>query len=229
MTLAVPAEWRARTVLGRVLANTEATATFRWTSGAPYTRIRNNGDGYTVGASPLEFSNIEPINASNLPWTKTVDVRVTRGFTLGRVRGRVFAESQNLFNWTNLLNLFIETGETTNPQYRARFVDEQVANLENQAANAGWLRTDGSGANYIDFTAGCCADWRGRNTQGSAASGPVDCVLLTRAEARFGNGDGVYTRAEYSSAFGAWYDLAQAPYQFYGPGRRIRLGVAIAF
>jgi hypothetical protein len=57
----------------------------------------------------------------------------------------------------------------------------------------------------------------------------VDCVLLQRAERRFGNGDGRYTAAEYNAAFGAWYDLAHAPYHFYGPGRRIRLGVEIAF
>lgn len=173
--------------------------------------------------------NLEPISSSTLPWTKTIDLRITRGFALGRMSGRVFGESQNLFNWGNVLDLFIETGETTNTQHRDRFVSEQVANLESQAGATGWIRTDATGTPFVDFTAGSCDQWQGRNTPGSAASGPVDCVLLMRAEGRYGNGDGLYTRAEYTAAFGAWYDLAYAPYRFYGPGRRIRLGVELSF
>jgi hypothetical protein len=57
----------------------------------------------------------------------------------------------------------------------------------------------------------------------------VDCVLLQRAEARFGNGDGVYTASEYSAAFNAWYNLQQAPDRFYGAGRRLRVGAEISF
>ena len=40
---------------------------------------------------------------------------------------------------------------------------------------------------------------------------PTDCVLLECAARRFGNGDGVCTQAEYQKAFGAWYDLLNAP------------------
>jgi hypothetical protein len=50
-----------------------------------------------------------------------------------------------------------------------------------------------------------------------------------RAEARFGNGDRLYTADEYSDAFTAWYHLENAPSRFYGPGRRIRLGVELSF
>ena len=57
----------------------------------------------------------------------------------------------------------------------------------------------------------------------------MDCVLLERAERRFGNGDGVFTPSEYGAAFDAWYALANAPYRFYGPGRRIRVGAELSF
>jgi len=76
-----------------------------------------------------------------------------------------------------------------------------------------------------------CAGWTARNISnpGSAAGGPVDCVLLTRAEALFGNGDGLYTRSEYTAAFNAWYNLQNAPDRFYGAGRRIRVGAELSF
>jgi hypothetical protein len=57
----------------------------------------------------------------------------------------------------------------------------------------------------------------------------VDCVLLQRAEARYGNGDGVFTQGEYDAAFSAWYNLQNAPSRFYGAGRRLRLGAELSF
>jgi hypothetical protein len=163
-----------------------------------------------------------------MPWFRNVDLRVTKSVTLRGVDATLFMESQNLLNFKNVINLFLETGDVVNAQHRDRYVDEQVANLETQANAAGYLFTDAGGNNYIDFSGGC-EDWGGRNTAGSAASGPVDCVLLTRAEARFGNGDGQYTASEYTNAFAAWYNLENAPSRFYGPGRRIRLGVELSF
>ncbi len=81
----------------------------------------------------------------------------------------------------------------------------------------------------VDFNAlGGCQNWKGRNN-GNFSSGPVDCVLLERAEARYGNGDGVFTRSEYDAAFNSWYNLSNAPSEFYGTGRRIRLGAELTF
>jgi hypothetical protein len=54
-------------------------------------------------------------------------------------------------------------------------------------------------------------------------------VLLERAEARYGNGDGKFTPAEYNAAFSAWYNLANAPSIFYDTGRRIRIGAQFNF
>jgi hypothetical protein len=226
--LTFPDAWRDGTLLGRLLENVGAFATFRFASGLPYTRIRNSGEGVEQGQSPLEFTNIEPINSSTMPWFKNLDLRLTKSLRVRGMDATLFAESTNLFNFRNVLNLFLETGDVVNAQHRDRYVDEQVASLESQAGDVEYLHTDASGANYIDFTGGC-ADWQGRNTPGSAASGPVDCVLLTRAEARFGNGDGIYTAAEYTAAFDAYYDLENAPSRFYGPGRRVRIGVELSF
>jgi hypothetical protein len=160
---------------------------------------------------------------------KTIDIRLTRSFPLGRLGGAVFLESTNLLNWTNLTDIFTETQDVKNDSYRAHWLDDQVAQLETEAAQSGLRVTvPGTGETAIDLRSpGVCAGWSARASNG--AGGPADCVLLQRAERRFGNADGLFTRTEYSASFGAWYDLANAPYRFYGPGRRVRLGVELSF
>jgi hypothetical protein len=164
-----------------------------------------------------------------------VDLRVTKSLHVGSLDWTLFAESKNLFNFRNVLNLFIETGDVVNAEHRDKFVKEQVAQLETEAADpdnqGGILTTDPvSGELAVDLRpAGICELWSGRNTPRSAAGGPVDCVLLQRAEARFGDGDGLFTQTEYTAAFNAWYNLANAPDRFYGAGRRLRVGAEISF
>jgi hypothetical protein len=227
MTLQFPTDWRRGTTLGTVLRDVGLAATFRFASGLPYTRIRNSGEGVAQGEAPLEFTNIEPINASTMPWFKNVDLRVTKGFRAGSMDWTLFGEAKNLFNWQNVLNLFLETGDVVNAQHRAKYVDEQMAQLETEA-EANHLLKQVGGENAVDLSSpGVCTSWSSRT--GSGAGGPVDCVLLQRAEARFGNGDGVYTATEYRSAYDAWYNLQQAPDRFYGAGRRIRVGAELAF
>jgi hypothetical protein len=229
LQLQFPTDWRRGTMLGNVLRDVGVFATFRFTSGLPYTRIRNSGEGVAQGEAPLEFTNIEPINASTMPWLKNVDLRVTKSLRVGSLDWTLFSEAKNLFNWRNVLNLFIETGDVVNAQHRAKFVDEQVAQLETEAGTNG-VRTTVGGETAVDLSSpGVCAGWSSRNTPGSAAGGPVDCVLLQRAEARFGDGNGVFTSSEYTSAFNAWYNLAHAPDRFYGAGRRLRIGAEISF
>lgn len=229
--LTLPSDWRRGTTLGTVLSNTSAFVTFRFASGLPYTRVRNQGEGVTPGGFGLEANPIEPINSSSMPWYKNVDLRVTRGFRMGQFDWTLFAEARNLFNWKNVISLFTETGDVVNEQVRKRYVDDQVQILTQEASRAGLLGTDpASGRPMVDLSQpGICASWQGRNTAGSAASGPVDCVLLTRAEARFGNGDGQFTESEYLRAFNAWYNLGNAPDRFYGVGRRIRVGAELSF
>ena len=227
MSLQFPTDWRRGTTLGSVFRDVGVFATFRFASGLPYTRIRNSGEGVAQGEAPLEFTNIEPINASSMPWFKNVDLRVTKGFRVGTLDWTLFGEARNLFNWQNVLNLFLETGDVVNGLNRSKYVDEQTAQIETEAKENHVFTTVGS-ENAVDLSSpGVCTGWSSRI--GNGAGGPVDCVLLQRAEARFGNGDGVYTASEYSSAFNAWYNLQQAPDRFYGAGRRLRVGAEISF
>ena len=100
-----------------------------------------------------------------------------------------------------------------------------------EASAVGLRTTDARGDPAVDLSApGICATWQGQSSPSAsqASSGPVDCVMLVRAEQRYGNGDGMFTKSEYTRAFSAWYNLANAPYRFYGQGRRIRVGLEIA-
>jgi Carboxypeptidase regulatory-like domain/TonB-dependent Receptor Plug Domain len=227
LALQFPTDWRRGTPLGNVLRDVGVFATFRFASGLPYTRIRNSGEGVVQGQAPLEFTNEEPINASTMPWFKNVDLRVTKSLRVGSLDWTLFGEAKNLFNFRNILNLFIETGDVVNGQHRDKFVDEQVAQIESEAAENGLLTTVGDKPAVDLSSPGVCAGWASRI--GNAAGGPVDCVLLQRAEARWGNGDGIYTQSEYSLAFNAWYDLANSRDSFYGAGRRLRIGAEITF
>ncbi|PYP18275.1 MAG: hypothetical protein DMD54_06005 [Gemmatimonadetes bacterium] len=227
MSLQFPTDWRKGTTLGSVFRDVGVFATFRFASGLPYTRIRNSGEGVAQGEAPLEFTNIEPINASSMPWFKNVDLRVTKGFRVGTLDWTLFGEARNLFNWQNVLNLFLETGDVVNGLNRSKYVDEQTAQIETEAKENHVFTTVG-GENAVDLSSpGVCTGWSSRI--GNGAGGPVDCVLLQRAEARFGNGDGVYTSSEYTAAYNAWYNLQQAPDRFYGSGRRLRVGAEISF
>jgi hypothetical protein len=228
--LTVPEQWRPGTMLGHALHGTDVFATFRFTTGGRYTRVLQEAAGYTSFGAFGFLNPIEPLNASLLPSARTVDVRVTRGVRLGARTATLFAESQNLFNWTNVFGTYTETGGSTNAAYEQRFLDEQTALLAGEANAAGLGTTDAQGNFAVDLSSpGICATWAGRSnsSQTTAASGPVDCVMLVRAEQRYGNGDGVFTKSEYTRAFSAWYNLANAPYRFYGQGRRVRVGLEV--
>ncbi|HXI35094.1 MAG TPA: TonB-dependent receptor [Gemmatimonadales bacterium] len=230
VALNVPEQWRAGTMLGHALNGTDVFATLRFTTGGRYTRVIQEGVGYTSFGAFSSSNPIEPLNASLLPSARSVDVRITRGLRLGGRTTTLFAESQNLFNWTNVLGTFTETGNATNPTYQRKFLDEQTALLAEEANAAGLGTTDAQGNFAVDLSSpGVCTTWAGRSTssQTTAASGPVDCVMLVRAEQRYGNGDGIFTKSEYTRAFSAWYNLANAPYRFYGQGRRIRVGLEV--
>ena len=225
--LQFPNDWHKGTTVGTIFRNFGAFVAFRFASGLPYTLLQPQEQGYTFSSlCGLACTLAEPINSSTLPWIKNVDLRLTKGIHLGRSDWTLFAEGRNIFNFKNVVDIFWETGDVTYDKYKQKFIDEQATLLTGQAASAGILTANKS----IDFTAlnGGCAGWQGTNS-GNFASGPVDCVLLMRAEARYGNGDGVFTPAEYDAAFTGWYNLMNAPSRFYGPGRLIRVGLELSF
>ena len=195
----------------------DVVVTARAVGGLPYTRLINDANG-TV--APFQGFGVtgraaENLNASRLPWTKTIDLRLSREFRMGRFGGSVFADARNLLGLHNTVALFAETGAKTNDDYRFQLLQAEFDALKNEAQAAGALMPDGT---TIDLQ-GTCAGW----------SAQFNCVALRRVEARFGNGDGIYTLAEQQRVLNVFYDSFLGPWRFNGPGRTVRFGLTFAF
>jgi hypothetical protein len=213
--LTLPADWRRGTTAGRILGDFSAFATFRFVSGLPYTRQLNSGAGALAPRQNFgtTATSAEPMNASTMPWNKNIDLRLNKGFRAGRMDFTVYADIRNLLNFKNVTSLFVETGDVVNAEHRTQTLSSEFANLQGEASSASALRS----GNAIDLSA--CGSW----------ADPVNCVALRRAEARFGDGNGVYTMTEQTNAFNAYYDAFNGPQWLYGAPRHIRLGVELNF
>jgi len=231
VALNFPHGWHDGRGLGAVLQDFGAFATFRFASGLAYTRISNAGGG-TRGPGNgfgLVATGTETLNSSTMPWIKNVDLRVTRAFRLGGSRDiSVFADFRNLFNFTNLVAIFAETGDVVNSLYRSNTVDPIKVTLAQEAGNLVRTRqVQGAGGSTTSETGVDLTDCTQYNS-GSRAGMP-NCIMLRRAEARFGNGDGFFSEAEQDAAYNAWFDLNNGPYSLKGAGLNFRLGFELNF
>ncbi|HEV8263521.1 MAG TPA: carboxypeptidase regulatory-like domain-containing protein [Gemmatimonadales bacterium] len=213
--LTLPNDWRKGTTLGNVLRDVSVFASFRVVSGLPYTRQVNNGAGAIAPRQGfgLTATSLEPVNASTLPWTKDVNLRLNKGFKVGRTDLMLYADLRNVLNFKNVTSLFAETGDVVNAKHREQTLSSEFQNMVNEANLNGALRP----GDAIDLSA--CGSW----------ALPVNCVLLRRAEARFGDGNGTYTLDEQTVALNAYYDSFSGPQWFHGAPRHIRLGVEVNF
>jgi len=232
-TVSFPNDFAENSFAGAILRNFGMFGTFQFRSGLPYTRLRNSGNGNTSGGGLGLISElVEPLQSSETPWEKYIDMRFTKGFRLGPTNWTAYADIRNIFNFTNKPTVFSETGDVVNERYlEVSFLDPQLLTMEQDARGSGvWTtitKTDDVGSRQvgaIDLTsiASTCPGWVG----GGGASA---CVMLQRAEQRFGDGDGYYDVEEQTAAITAYYDWGNAPAYFYGSGRIIRLGLQLEF
>src|SRR2546425_1835628 len=110
VAVTVPRDWQQNTMLGKVLRDVSVFMDFRVFSGLPYTRLRNNGAGNQAPRQTLGLigTQLEPINNSHMPWQKLVDMRVNKGFRVGRLDVTAFADARNVFNFKNISSIFAE-------------------------------------------------------------------------------------------------------------------------
>ena len=117
-------------------------------------------------------------------------------------------------------------------------ITSQVEQQNNFAADSTSFATEGlqngvyePADGSLDLTfggalAGGCGSWTNQNNVPSVPN----CVYLSRAEQRWGNGDGVFTLAEQLRASNAmYYGAIAAPAYFYGAGTQLRLGIELGF
>lgn len=214
-----------------LLRNVGIYGTYQLQSGLPYTRVLNIGAGARSNGALGATLAAEPLQASETPWTKNFDIRVTKGFEMGGTSWSLYLDVRNLFNFKNRNVVFSETGDIVNElRFRNAFFEPQVAIMRNEAIASGWETTviiDGVEVEAIDLgdgsvTGNMCDGWAG-------AGGALSCYMLKAAEARFGNGDGIYDITEQEAAIRGWYNLGNGEHTFLGDARAIRVGMQLDF
>ena len=121
--------------MGSVLRGLGVFVTARAVSGLPYTRLENTGQGQTAPfvRFGLTAQKVEPLNASTMPWTKYLDVRLNKGIRLGKLDWTLFADVRNLFNFKNVVQLFAETGDVVSTANREKQLDAETSTLVSEA------------------------------------------------------------------------------------------------
>ncbi len=220
MSLTFPSDWKKGTTLGAIARNVNAYVTFYVRSGLPYTLLVNNGDGQTVPHLNFGLGGraAASLNNSTLPWTRNIDLRLNKGFRFGRLDWTFYADIRNLLNFKNIEGVYAETGDVTNnagPQnLKDKLLSPEQQNLVSDASQAGVLQPNGT----INLNVSC-----------STWDVPVNCEALRRVEARYGDGNLLYSPEEQSRALNAYYDAFFGPHRFNGQPRHIRVGFEVNF
>jgi hypothetical protein len=209
-SLTFPVDYRDGTVAGALLQDLGLFTVLSVRSGLPYTKLINTGRGQIGPPSRagLEGRPESAISGLETPWTWNFDLRLTKGFQIGRkLNLQAFVDWRNPFNLTNTTQVFLETASTLNEQWRTNdllnyFTDSQLDNNND--------------INDFDIL--------------SSPDNDFNKYMLLRAEERFGNGDGVFTVAEQDAAFGQLYehDYGQ-DIRFDRSDQFMRLGLRLAF
>jgi len=228
--LAFPNDWHNGTTLGSIFGNVGAYATFRFTSGAPYTKCNPTPtDRDVVSGDNCERDFPEGQNSVRLPAYKELNLRLTKGFSLGGLDLTAYVDGRNILNFRNVIQVFTTTNDIRNQEE----VDIELAadRHEYQAEAARSLVPVDADGN-IDLSFGGIPDPRSGCSgwvldDGSPAA--PNCVYMIRAEERFGDGDHIFTADEQDAAGLAQYNLIRGAHNFTGTPRRVRLGFEVNF
>ena len=186
----------------------------------------SDGNGCNQGAAR--------INSARLPAWRQLDLRLTKGFGVGRLGITAYLDARNLLNFVNTLRVFSETGTIVNSRDREDRWSTDSSDYAVQAKASDVYDDDGSlDLRFEGFDAAGCANWR----NGAGEPAAPNCVYLIRAEERFGDGDHIFTLAEQRRASDALYAsvgrassfFARGRQNFTGDPRRLRLGVEVSF
>jgi len=216
--------------LGGLLRDAGLYATVRVASGAAYTACPTSDPG-SISVLSGEFCSraiAGSINGHRLPLLALVDLRLTRGITLGAVHLVAFADARNLLNRGNITRVFTQTGTKSNPTERTLNRRQDVRGFADEGSRNGVLLADST----VDLTFGGapdprpgCALWL--RSDGTSAS--PNCLYLLQAETRFGDGDHLFSPAEQLRASDALYNVLRGRQFFTGAPRRLRIGVEARF
>ncbi len=219
----LPPDWRRGSVLGTVVSDVGVFATFRYVSGTAYTQCADEAG--TLGV--LSGENCAgPINQTRLPAFRQFDLRVTKGFALGRLGLTAYVDARNLLGTRNIVQVYARTGATSNSLEAARDWATDSSLFAGEASANGRRLDDGSiDLGFGGLVASGCGAW----VNAGAAPAVPNCVYLIRAEERYGDGDHRFTVEEQQLASVALFQVNRGVHQFTGEPRRFRLGLELTF
>jgi hypothetical protein len=220
-TVSAVIQFRApRELRSGFLARAELWAGFQLASGTSYLTCHFPFD------APLTLSD-EPCPAptgvggiastyARLPMRKVLDLRFSKALGDAAYAPRFFIDARNLLNFTNVIRAFRDSARVGIA--REGLVQGSLGGLRDEALENG-AYDDATGTINL-ATPGMCASWITTQHEGGAPN----CVALQRAEARYGNGDGLYTADEQRAAIGAAFDATYLA-RLNGTPRRVRIGI----
>ena len=196
------------------LQNFGLFGTFRFLSGLPYSPLAEAGSAILTGP-PTAFGNAgelrdDEISTARTPWIKSFDLKVQKGVRLMGWNAQIFLDARNVLDLENRTGIFLTTGDITD-----EFVFDQIVASQRQTLGGG-VEID-----RMDLSSLASAGGNIRND--------VNLVALRRAEARFGNGDGIFTADEQDRAFRSAVNFTGGSQDLIAPGRRVRLGFELTF
>lgn len=221
----LPGGWKSGSLLGSILQQGGAWATLRVASGTAYTACApETGSEGVLSGQPCTRPDGD-FNGARLPTTKQFDLKLARGFEVGRTTVTGYLDIRNLFNAENTSAVYAVTGTTDSPVLESQTWSSDSAGYALEAQANGVESGGGMNLQFGGAGAGGCGSWVTRDGRANAAN----CVYLVRAEQRFGNGDGVFDLAEQRRASTAFYQAMHGSQLLTGPGRLIRLGITLDF
>jgi hypothetical protein len=220
-TLTASLEFRAPpAVRSGLLARAQLWAGFRLASGTAYYQCL-----FSFGGS-VEFEpalSDEPCPASllgrslaRLPASKQLDLRFAKRLGSAAYAPSIFIDARNFLNWRTAVRVISTPGGADGARLEATY---RALGELHVTADANGVYDASTGTIQLP-SGGGCASWVDYYDE----SRVPDCVALTRAEARWGNGDHAFTLDEQNAAMNAWFDATYLS-TLNGPPRRIRLGI----
>jgi outer membrane receptor protein involved in Fe transport len=197
-----------------VLRNFGLSGTLRLASGTPYTRLQPSGDFLLddndgLGTTGAILADDE-LNTATLPWLKIFDLQARKGVSIMGWNANLFLIANNVLDLENITGVWATSGDIREDRVFRQRVESARRIL---------------GGNVIQDA----IDLSSLASAGEGITNEVDLVMVRRAEARFGNADGIYTAEEQERAILASLNLVNGPQQFIGNGRRVRVGLEINF
>ena len=232
----LPGDWEKGNVLGTILKRTGFFITGRIASGLAYTQcnptdigsvgVWSGGAGSGAGTNGTSCANANGnggFNASRLPMLKTLDVRMTKDFKVGKYQFTGYLDARNILNITNVVAVFSQTGSTSSGANAERLYATDSTGFVTYARQVGEYRST-DGAILLPSTIAGCA-----KVVGGTNSFAPECYYYIRSEQRFGNGDGIYTLAEQKVASNSNRAFANSIWNFVTGARTIRFGLEVNF